>query len=326
MSKYTEQQKEFDKIAAEINDMNSWNDGFGGIGDAPNRIEHRDSFPDLILTGLPAGVSNKQLLSDITIQDELARRDPKFKRKLDAQRIRDTAQAWMTATPLYVRCDENLDAILNYFRKNILKDPSLDGDEIEEAAYNAGQWTTDRLSEAFEYLKQRGKLQMPRDTYKELSEDEQIAVIAMVRRGQPGEAINAYLQLSLPNSNILHLPVEAVATEYPTLMLRCVWFIFRQLHPELSADEFKAFQRSMKHVTLPTIALLNQTLQQRNEEKLLGARGQIQSGPAPVPAPPSELQPPREMTEAEIRRLPPEELEQLITEQRQAYRRAMYAR
>jgi hypothetical protein len=327
-TKYQQQQEQLNKISDELTAENAnklWADDFGGVTtDKQTPRTQHDAFPDLISTGLAAGTSNAELLRDQSVIAELERRDPKFKRQQDEKRMDQATNRFKASNPDYVPNAKNYDAVCKYIRNVQLKNPGMDLEDVIEEAYQKGFWTVDNLSTVFQILKAKGRLDLPAEQPKELTTEELLVVTAKVRSGNPGAAVAAYLKFALPEHAADSYSIEDFATGYPNLLHECVWKIFELLNPQLTAAEFKDFYKSMRHVQLPNVAVLSAALQLRTEERLLGV-----SNPAvtnPTPAPPPEPEGPRELTEAEMRRLPPEELERLIVEQRQAYRAALYSR
>jgi hypothetical protein len=319
MSRYAEQQQKLDKIANELsNDI--WDDGFGGVSDGPTTRSRNDAQD---FGGLVREEKYSLRPKDFTNSDfeELARRDPAFKAKLDEQRMDEITNQFKAKHPDYLPTEKNYAAVCKYIRSAQLKDPGMDVDDVIAEAYAANLWTVDNLAEVFKYLKARGRVDLPAEQPKELTNEERLIVTAKVRNGDPAGAITAYLKFSLPSRDVEHMSMERFSTEYPELVSRCVWNVFRIMHPELPNEDFRNFAGSLKHVALPTISLLEQTLYLRKEDKFLSRN----TTPAPAPASPSpEPDEPRQLTEDEIRSLSPEELDNLIAKERKETVRRIY--
>jgi hypothetical protein len=321
MSSYAEQQHELNRIAEELTRNNDlWKrDDFGGVATGPTTRPRRD---DMDFGGLIREERFSLKPADFNAEDfeELGRRDPAFKKKLDDQKIKDTAAAFMAANPSYVRSDENFDEMLKYLRRHVLKNPMLDLDEVEDAVFAADAWTVETLTSAFKYLKAKGRLEVPVEQPKELSNEERLRVTVKIREGKPEDAIMSYLRSSLPGRDVSRMSFEAFASEYPQLLRKIVWTVFREMHPEMDASAFQAFYDDLKGKALPTIQMLESVLYQRKEDRFLS-----RSGPAPVPASPSpEPEEPRQLTEDEIRSLSPQELDALIAKERKETIRRLY--
>jgi hypothetical protein len=247
---------------------------------------------------------------------ELAKRDPKFAEKWNEEQKARVTATFTQRNPDYIPTAKNYNAMCKYIRNNQLQDPMLDIDDVVDVAFEAGFWTVQNLETIFAELRRRGHLELPPQQAKALTKDEKIAVTATVRTGNLEAAIERYLSFALPGVSITSL--EQLGREYPKLAHEISWFVFRESRPEISPDEFASFYASMRHIKLPTVATLATAWQTRYEQALLGGQRTITPA-APAPEPDT-----RELTEAELRDLPTEEIDKLITEQRKAYRRKIY--
>lgn len=323
-STYEQQQKRFDEIAEQTaSDLNElWKQGdFGGIS-ATTLSGPRDTRDF-------GGLVREQRISlrpaDFTDTDfeELARRDPNFKAKLDEQRMDAVTDGFRKANPLYLSTKANYETMLKHIRSAQLQDVHMDLDDVMPEAYARGYWKVENLSSVFRHLKAKGRLELPAEQAKELTSEEKLIVTAKVRAGNPGAAIMAYLRFSLPNRDVGNLSIENFAVEYPELMHKVVWNVFEAMHPEISSDEFKSFAQDLRHVRLPTVAVLEQALQMQKEDRFLSRNAQ----PHPMPGPPSSSPEPvsRAMTEDEIRDLSDEELNKLIAQEKKAAIKRTYS-
>lgn len=280
----------------------SWEDEWGGVI-RPNK-----------------NMTVADIETDEETLNELARRDSKFRAKLDDVRMEETVDAFKKANPDYVVSEKNYETIIKYIRDRQLQDMNCPLEDADDAAYAAGLWTVENLTQVFKYLASKGRLEMPKGKAKELSREDMLAVIANIRQHDPQAAVINYINRSFggrfPKE---YSEVSDFLSAYPDLTSKAVWFVFDQLHAgELTVEELAAFKESMQRYALPTVRFLETALPKwqaaENVRTVFAPEQPVKDEPAPQPK-----------TQKDLESLSDAEIDALIIEEQKEWRRNQYA-
>jgi hypothetical protein len=276
-----------------ITDSERWADQFGGIDQAAEKAKVKDS--------------------DFSEQDleQLALRDPEFKRKWEEMKMDEVTAAFKKANPNYIANAKNYSEIIGHIKRHQLSDAETDMDDVIEAAFHEGHWTEENLTGTFKVLARQGRMQMPAGKIKTLTKEEQLRVISFVRHNDLQGAIVEFLTLSyggvFPEG---YRTVGELLVAQPDLSARASWFVWEHATAGHfnSPNEFRAFKRANAHLPLPTfevleIAYLNWKERGQNQQQTQPQQTQPQ--PAPVPV--------------DLNKLTDAELDAVIAEERKSY-------
>ncbi len=253
-------------------DTERWSDGWGSVDDPLKGKRQADI--DL----------------DPSIYEELARRDPEFKRKLDDSKIEEITIQFAKANPDYVPTEANYNKVIRYIRKNQLKDPGVPLHDVLSTAYLAGFWTVRNLTAVFKTLMLQGAMDVREGKSRPLSKAEQLAVIADVRAGDLLAATENYLLHSY-NGNLPrgYTSVRAFLAAHPALASDASWFIWSTFHAgEFSVEEITEFKKHMRTVQLPTFQTLEQAFPKWQANRTAVAL-ERPAEPEPAPRDPNSL-------------------------------------
>jgi hypothetical protein len=278
----------------------SWEDEWGGVI-RPNK-----------------NMTVSDIEADEETLNELARRDPKFRAKLDDVRMEEVVDAFKKANPDYIASERNYEVIVRYIRDRQLKDSNCPLDDVDDVAYAEGLWTVANLSAVFKYLAAKGKLEMPAGKPKELSREEKLSVIANIRQGDPQAAVVNFITYSFAGRPPREFSsAHDFMTAYPDLTSKAVWFVFEQIHAgELSIQELADFKKAMSRHALPTVPFLQDALIRWH------ATANLRSPAAPEQAVKDDPAP--EPTQRELESLSDAEIDARIIEQQKEWRRSQY--
>lgn len=209
-------------------DAERWADVFGGIDDPLK------------------GKRQADIELDPEIYEELARRDPAFKRQLDDQKIEAITLEFTESNPDYLSTEANYDKVVRYIRKHQLKDPGVPLDDIVSVAYANNLWTVRNLTVVFKTLVREGVMEMPKGKTKPLSKDEGLDVLAMVRQGDVEGAILQFITYafggSLPRK--YRDPREFLRDNAALASEAAEWVFFQSNAHTIDANEWKQFRKA----------------------------------------------------------------------------------
>jgi hypothetical protein len=198
-----------------------------------NRVDFGERF---------AAPSVEQMLANEDTRAALAERDPNFAEQYAQERMEKAATEFRQANPDYLSTDRNYSAIVQEMAKKLLKADWLDDEPAERALYDAGHWTAEQLSNGYRYLLRKGLLQVPQGTYRELSDAEQMQLVAQIRMGDLEDAVINYISWSLGGLNGYDSPAHFLS-ENPQLASKAAEFVFIQHRAgTLDMDDFRAFK------------------------------------------------------------------------------------
>jgi hypothetical protein len=129
--------------------------------------------------------------------------NPGFLRETREVKGELVAQQFKRACPGYLPTSANLDAMVETMSYNHLPS-SQQGGDIEDqidALVAAGAWTVAHLTGCYQALNREGLLQVPAGQARQLSSSEKLDVSRLAQNGRQFEAIDKFLQFSLPDED-----------------------------------------------------------------------------------------------------------------------------
>jgi hypothetical protein len=308
-------QTELDKLAADTSAM--WLDEFDQqrAEYAQTKKPKADDWEEWGGVARP----NKQLGAaadlalDTATQDELARRDPQFAKRLAEVRQEEVVTAFKAANPTYVANEKNQKTVYKFIRDNQLQDSNLDLDDVDDAAYEAGLWTPENLTAIFKHLASKGRLEMPAQIAKALNREEMLDVIACVRTGDLQGAVVAFIEYSFGGKLPHYSSARDLFSRYPRLASDASKFVYFHSVGTISQADWQAFEREkLANVPILTVRLIetayNDWVVLRELNRDSKAADAVVSAP-----PPAE--------EEDLDSLSDEELNARIVQQQKAWRR-----
>jgi hypothetical protein len=266
------------------------------------------------------GMTLEDFANDTETLEEYARRDPAFGEKLADHRIDEVCVEFVRKTKRYLKTDKNYERIVKFLAKTYLDEVRFDSEEdTVRKLYEAGAWTVETLTYAFNQLCNVGRMEMASGEIKELSKDEKLAVIADIRDGDPEAAVINYISYSFGGQapREYQSPRDFI-TAHPALSSKAVWFVFGHLTAaELTPEELADFRKDMSRHPLPTVQFLQNSLpawrQAHRHRVMFGGSDQNKQ---------QQAEQPKEFTSEELDRLSDAEIEELRLAAIKEYRRS----
>src|SRR5665213_46988 len=177
--------------------------------------------------------------------DALAESDPNVRARVAEEQAERVNLEFRKAHPGYLKTDRNFQSLLNAMALEHLGVDHLTGDEAYSELCESGKWTVRNLSTVFARLLKAGKLDMPVGTARELTRDEKLRVIALLRTWDVSSAIANYMRFSIgPISDPWATPEDLLVT-YPETANRAAAFCFFHSQDEaIDREEFNNFLKS----------------------------------------------------------------------------------
>jgi hypothetical protein len=201
--------------------------------DGFNRVDFREGF---------AAPSVEEMLANPETREELAKRDPNFAAQYAEEQREKVAVVFRQQNPTYLSTDKNYSAIVQEMAKKLLEVDWMNDDEAEAALYDSGHWTGETITNCFKYMLRKGLLQVPKGTYRDLSDAEQMQLVAQIRMGDLEDAVINYISWSRGGLTGYNSP-EHFLSENPQLASKAAEFVFIQHRAgTLDMDDFKVFK------------------------------------------------------------------------------------
>jgi hypothetical protein len=126
---------------------------------------------------------------------------PEYAAEVRERRAETVAQAFKRRCPGYLPTQRNLDAMVETLAFNALSTSEQDGDteELIDRLALAGKWTIENLQACYLALNREGLLELPAGEARPLSTSEKLDVSRLAQNGRQFEAIDKFLQYSLPD-------------------------------------------------------------------------------------------------------------------------------
>jgi hypothetical protein len=197
-------------VRGKISHSASWiYQGFPALSELPPEEKHDDRFAkNWTDSGLNRSASDLRAFVEDPDTEALTQvgtdtGDPGYLREVRERKGETVAQQFKRACPGYLPTSANLDAMVGTMSYNHLPS-SQQGGDIEDqidALVAAGAWTVAHLTGCYQALNREGLLQVPAGTARQLSSGEILDVSRVAQNGKQFEAIDRFLEYSLPDED-----------------------------------------------------------------------------------------------------------------------------
>lgn len=210
----------------------------------------------------------QDMLRDPAVRAELAQRDPKFAEQYQAEQIEAVVAEFRERNPEYLETARNAAAVIQPLARKYLRKYSLDEQEAGEELYRAGHWTVKNLEAQYKACLKAGTLDVPKGHTKQLTDQEKLEVLAILRGGDDEGAVLRYLDLafggSIPQQGI-RTPQQLMA-RYPDAFNEAAVFVWVNSRTDVTPDELRDFQREkLAQIPLLSIMLISQAWHEWNK-------------------------------------------------------------
>jgi hypothetical protein len=215
-----------------------------------NQVDFKQSFK---------APSVEEMLSNPETREELAKIDPNFHAAYADEQIDAACAEFRRRNPDYLCSEKNLKAITQTMAVKLLGKDFLSDDDAETELYETGHWTAEHLTNAYRYLLRRGLLEVPKGTFRELTNAEQTQLIAQIRMGELEEAVVNYVSWSTTGSLDGYNSPSHFLSENPQLASKAAEFVFIQHRAgTIDLDDFRAFKAArLRGQKILTVDLIN---------------------------------------------------------------------
>jgi hypothetical protein len=216
-----------------------------------------DGFGGLTETG-PKNL--RAMLQNPTAEmlESLAESDPSIRARLAEENAERVNLEFRKAHPAYLKTPGNFQSLVNAMALEHLGVDHLSADEAYAELCESGKWTLPNLSSAFARLQKAGALDVPKGTARELTREEKLRVIALIRTWDVGSAIASYLNFAVGTPSEPWTSPEDLVVRYPETANRAAAFCWYHSQTEaIDQGEFNQFLKSqMAGRPLWTVELL----------------------------------------------------------------------
>jgi hypothetical protein len=188
----------------------------------------------------------EEMLRDPEVQAEIARTNPTFKESWDLQRVEAAVHQFRKENPRYKAAARNKDAIFRHLTRQYLDGVDwLDSEDAALQLLNAGKLSPQTLKDAYTTLLGQGRLEVPDGEHKELSPQEEIRILALIRTGHFPDAIQQFMKYALVNDRNTYNDVPDFFARNPEVASKAALYVWRNSQADLSEEEFSRFQQEM---------------------------------------------------------------------------------
>lgn len=198
------------------------------------------------------------MMRDPEVRKELAERDPGFAEKYEESEREKVVAEFRHRNPDYLKTSRNASTVIQSLAKKVLGKDWLDIEEAQHELWLAGKFTVPGLTAEFKKCLRAGLLDVPRGTAKELSEADELEVIAKIRVGDTSGAIIRYVELAFSGRLPEYKSAESFLRRQPELASSAALFVWANNQPSLDLEDFKRFQNEkLSGVRLLTYHLID---------------------------------------------------------------------
>jgi hypothetical protein len=182
---------------------------------------------------------------DPEMLEAMAERDPKLREQIAEKNAERISLAFRAKNPDYVRSARNSRTLIQTMAREHLLADHLDDNEAIRSLYASGKWTVETLNVAYKRLLNAGRLDVPKGTTRELTKEEKLRIIALLRTWDIESALMSYISYSLgPNAPTFDSP-EGLLAAFPNLASDAALFVwFHSQADAIDRDQFRHFRRT----------------------------------------------------------------------------------
>jgi hypothetical protein len=188
------------------------------------------------------------LMRDSEVRDELSKRNPAWRSTYKANIIEETIAQFRAKHRDYLRTAKNAAELTHYLVETYLGGKDwLDDDAAASELFEAGKWSVETLEEAYAACTADGLLDVRVGTVRNLSQRDQLEVIATAQTEGQGAAVVRYLDFALsgrfPNDGSSLAAINRFRAENPEVINDAVLFVWRSTRAEsLPEGDFEQFK------------------------------------------------------------------------------------
>ena len=197
-----------------------------------------------------AGLNKRKLAEMLQAPDQelleaLAERDPKARAELEEQNAERISVEFRAKNPGYLKTAKNSHVLIQTLALTHLKTDYLDDDDAIRVLYQSGKWTVETLTATYKQLLKAGRLDVPKGGFRELTKEEKLKVIALLRAYDAESALMTFISYSLGENAPEFDSPEGLLAAYPQLASRAALFVWYHSQADvIDREQFADFQRS----------------------------------------------------------------------------------
>jgi hypothetical protein len=216
--------------------------------DGFNRVDYRQGF---------SAPTVEEMLANPDTREALAERDSNFREQYREEMVEKVCGQFRQKHPDYLCTDKNFTTLVQEMAVKLLKKDWLSDEDAERELFDGGHWTVDLMSSCYRFLLKAGKLDVPKGTIRQLTEKENLELIAQIRMGEQNEAVLNYVGWSLGEFADYESVTQLLAENAELASRACEFVFWHSMAGTISAEEYNRFKRERlaghKILTVPLI-------------------------------------------------------------------------